>query len=193
MGRDVAPDHAHHHAGKRLVASAVSDQRIVGETMDDGFDRVGNQLPRKKGELHPFVIHADTVGNRHGRKLARRAAGLFDTGLGRCDLKVVRHVAGRLLALHADDADHRLGNRSVVEPHGAHERAVRSPVEAIRRDPRSELLHTCIFFMQRPGSSWTRRRSRSVHSPDRLYCSGATIVECLNCATSNFGSIPVSA
>ncbi len=65
-GRHVAADHSHHHAGKRLVASAVSDQRIVGQAMNDGLDRVGDQLARKQGELHSLVVHADAVGHRDG-------------------------------------------------------------------------------------------------------------------------------
>ena len=55
--------------------------------------------------------------------------------LGGVDLQVVGHVAGRLLALHADHADHRLGDRRVVEPHRAHEGAVRRAVEAVGGDP----------------------------------------------------------
>jgi len=43
-GRHVATNHSHHHARKRFVASAVSDQRIIGEAMNDRFDRVGDQL-----------------------------------------------------------------------------------------------------------------------------------------------------
>ncbi len=65
----------------------------------------------------------------------RRATGLLDPRLGRVHLEVVGHVAGRLLALHADDAHHRLGNRCVVEAHRTHERAMWSPVEAVSRDP----------------------------------------------------------
>jgi hypothetical protein len=124
----------HHHARKRLVAPAVADQRIVGEPVNDGFDGVGDQLAREQGELHPFVVHADAVGHRHGREFTRRPAGFLDAGFGCRHLEIVRHVAGRLLALHADDAHHRPRDRSVVEAHRAHERAMGRPVEPVRRD-----------------------------------------------------------
>ena len=131
----VAADHPHHHAGKRLVTTAEPDQGIVGEAVDDGFDRIRDQFARKQRELHALVIHADAVGDRNGGEFPRRAAGLGDAGLGGINLEIVGHVAGRLLALHADDADHRLRHRRIVEPHRPHEGAVRRTIEAIGRHP----------------------------------------------------------
>ena len=142
--RHVAADHAHHHAGQRLVAAAEADQRVIGEAVDHGLDRVGDQFAREQRELHALVVHADAVGDRDGGEFARRAAGLRDPLLGRLDLEIVGHVAGRLLALHADHADHRLGERRVVEPHRAHEGAVRRTIEAVGRHAGSPLLHAQI-------------------------------------------------
>ena len=153
--RHVAADHAHHHAGQRLVAAAESDQRVVGEAVHHGLDRIGNQLAREQRELHPLMVHADAVGNRDGGEFARRAAGLRDSGFGGIDLEIVGHVAGRLLALHADDADHRLCERLVVEPHRAHEGAVRRTIEAIGRHAGSPLLHGQISPLVVPANAGT--------------------------------------
>ena len=185
--RHVAADHAHHHAGQRLVAAAETDQGVVGEAVDHGLDRIGDQFAREQRELHALVVHADAVGNGNGGEFARRAAGFRDSRLGGVDLKIVGHVAGRLLALHADHADHRLGERRIVEPHRAHEGAVRRTVEAIGRHAGSPLLHVQHF------SASSRRTPGRLVEIVLAYCSGATIVGCLNCATSSFGSIPVSA
>src|SRR6185437_198597 len=70
---------------------------------------------------------------------------LRNSGLGGVNLEIMRHVAGRLLALHADDTDHRLRNGRIVEPHRPHEGAVRRPVEPIGRHPRSPFLHGCLL------------------------------------------------
>ena len=45
----------------------------------------------------------------------------------------------------------------------------------------------------RPGCARTSLACRRLVETPSSYCSGATIVGCLNCATSSFGSIPVSA
>ena len=167
--RHVAADHSHHHARQRLVAAAETDQRVVGEAMDHGLDRIRDQFARQQRELHALVVHADAVGDRNGGEFPRRAAGLRDPGLGGIDLEIVGHVAGRLLALHADDADHRLGERLVVEPHRAHEGAVRRTIEAIGRHAGSPLLHA-VKSLYRPSRRTPRpitpgvgrdRRSRS--------------------------------
>ena len=189
--RHVAADHAHHHAGQRLVAAAEADQGVVGKAVDHGLDRIGNQFARQQRELHALVVHADAVGDRNGGEFARRAAGLRDPVLGGVDLEIVGHVAGRLLALHADHADHRLGDRRIVEPHRAHEGAVRRTIEAIGRHAGSPLLHAAISPRSSRPNAGDARSGRLADVS--AYCSGATIVGCLNCATSIFGSIPVSA
>ncbi len=130
------------------------------------------------------MVHADAVGYRDRGEFARRAAGLGNPGLGGINLEIVGHVAGRLFAPHANHADHGLGDRFVVEPHRPHEGTVRRTIETIGRHTGSQLLHV-YKFSARPGD----RRDDSLGG----YCSGATMVGCLNCATSSFGSIPVSA
>ena len=139
--RHVAADHSHHHAGQRLVATAEADQRIIGQAVNDGFDRIRDQFARQQRELHALVVHADAIGHRNGGKFPWRTAGLGDAGLGGLDLEIVGHVAGRLFALHADHPDHRLRQRLVVQPHRAHEGAVRRTIEAIGRHARSPFLH----------------------------------------------------
>jgi hypothetical protein len=146
----IAADHGHHHAGKRLVAAAEADQRIIGQAVDHGFDRIGDQLARDQREFHPLVIHADTVGNRNGGEFPRRATGFCDPGLSGIDLEIVGHVAGRLLALHADYPDHGLGQRLVVQSHRTHESAVGRAIKTIDRHARSPLLHASFLRM----SSW---------------------------------------
>ena len=101
--------------------------------MDHGLDRIGDQLAREKRELHSLMVHADAVGDRNGGEFPWRPAGLRDSGLGGIDLKIVGHVAGRLFALHADNPDHWLGERLIVETHRAHEGAVGRPIEPIGR------------------------------------------------------------
>ena len=184
--RHVAADHSHHHARQRLVAAAEPDQGVVGKPVHDRFDGIRDQFARQQRELHALMVHADAVGDRDSGEFPRRAAGLRDPGLGGIDLEIVRHVAGRLLALHADDADHRLGERLVVEPHRAHEGAVGRTIEPIGRHAGSPLLH-------RPGLSIRRPGERQDDAQSAAYCSGATMVGCLNCATSIFGSMPVAA
>ena len=144
--------------------------------MHHGLDRVRNQLTREQRELHALVVHADTVGDRNGSEFARRAARLRYSRLGRIDLEIVSHVTGCLFTLHADDPDHRLGKGLIIEPHRSHEGAVRRTIEPIGRHPRSQLLHAL-----------------SPLASANVYCSGATMLGCLNCATSIFGSIPVAA
>ena len=158
--RHVAADHSHHHAGQRLVATAETDQGVIGEAVHHGLDRIGNQLAREQREFHALVVHADAVGNRNGREFPRRAAGLRDSGLGGIDLEIVGHVAGRLFALHADDPDHRLCERLVVQPHRAHEGAVGRTIETIGRHARSPLLHVNILRSSRrpPGRLVERPR-----------------------------------
>src|SRR5262249_3676228 len=55
-----------------------------------------------------------------------------------------RHVAGGLFALHRNDADHRLLDRRIVEPHRPHKGAVRRAGEAPLGDFRPELAHPCL-------------------------------------------------
>ena len=50
--------------------------------------------------------------------------------------------------------------------------------------------HFFIGINLSPGRPGERRDDSWINS---AYCSGATMVGCLNCATSSFGSIPVSA
>ncbi len=102
--------------------------------MHHRLDGIGDQFARQQRELHALVVHADAVGHRNGGKLARRAAGLRDSLFRRGDLEIMGHVAGRLLALHADHADHRFGDGGIVEPHGPHEGAMRRPVEPVGGD-----------------------------------------------------------
>jgi hypothetical protein len=45
----------------------------------------------------------------------------------------VGHIAGRLFALHADNPDHRLGERLIVETHRPHEGTVGRTIETIGR------------------------------------------------------------
>jgi hypothetical protein len=79
------------------------------------FDRVRDQLAAHQRELHALVVHPDAVGHRDGGEFARRAAGRRNTVLGGIDLRAMGHVAGRGLALLAHHADHRLGDRRIVE------------------------------------------------------------------------------
>src|SRR6185437_8299613 len=90
------------------------------------------------------MVHADAVGNRDGCELARRATGFRDPLLRGLDLEIMSHVAGRLLALHADDPDHGLGKRGVVESHRAHEGAMRRPIKPVDGYPGSQFLHTHV-------------------------------------------------
>jgi hypothetical protein len=71
------------------------------------FDRIRDQLAAHQRELHALVIHADAIGHRDGGELTRRAAGRLHAFLGGVDLRTVRHVARRRLALLAHHADHR--------------------------------------------------------------------------------------
>ena len=52
-------------------------------------------------------------------------------------------LQGVCLALHADHADHRLGDRRVVEPHRAHEGAVRRTIEPVGGHAGSRFFHGC--------------------------------------------------
>jgi hypothetical protein len=98
--RHVAAHHAHHDARQGLVTAAKADEPVIGKPVHDRLDRVGDQFARHQRELHALVIHADAVGDRDRRELARRATSLGDPLLGRLDLEGVGHVARRLLALH---------------------------------------------------------------------------------------------
>src|SRR5712672_151116 len=135
------------------------------------------------------MVHADAVGDRDGGEFARRAAGLHDSRLGGVDLEIVGHITGRLLALHADNPDHRLRHRLVVEPHRPHKGAMRRTIEAIGRHTGSQLLHAHNFSAGHPAE----RLDNATQSDVSAYCNGATIVGCLDCATSIFGSSPVAA
>ena len=83
-------------------------------------------------------------------------------------------------------------NRLVVQPHRPHEGAVRRTIETIGRHTGSQLLHAHNFSAGRPGER-PDGNAQGRLSGLSAYCSGATIVGCLNCATSIFGSIPVAA
>jgi hypothetical protein len=106
--------------------------------LHDRFDGIGDQFAADQRELHALVVHADAVGHRDGGELARAAAGCLDAALGGIDLRSVRHVAGRGLTLLADDADHRLGDCGIVQPHRPHEGAVRRAIETVGGDARAQ-------------------------------------------------------
>ena len=105
----VAADHAHHHARQRLVAAAEADQPVIGKARArpprsssaiSSRDTSENFIPSWF-----MLIPSDTEIVVNSRGVPPASATPF---LGRIDLEAVRHVARRLLALHADDADHRL-------------------------------------------------------------------------------------
>jgi len=102
------------------------------------------------------------------------------------------HVAGRLFALHADDSNHRPGERLVVEPHRSHEGAVGRPIETIGRHAGSPLLHAQVSLQVVPANAGTHNRRRRLR---RLaYCSARDDGRVLETARRPiFGSIPVAA
>ena len=136
--RHVAAHEPHHRAGQGLVAAAERDEPVIGVALHHRFDRVRDQLAAHQRELHALVVHGDAVGDHDGGELARRAAGRCHTFLRGVDLRPVRHVARRHLALLAHHPDHRLGDRRVVEAHRAHEGAVRRAIKAVGGDARAQ-------------------------------------------------------
>src|SRR5919204_1940145 len=105
------------------------------------------------------MVHADAVGDRDRRKLPWRAAGRGNPLLRGRDLEIMGHVAGRLLALHADHSDHRPGDGLVIEPHRTHEGTVRRPIETFNRHARAPPLHTIAPFSRSEATPAARRWS----------------------------------
>ena len=136
----VAADHAHDHTRQGLVAAAITDQAVIGMAVNHRLDAVGDDLAADQAEFHALVVHAHPVRDRDRGELARGSAGHRHAFLGIFDLVVMRHVAGRDLAFLADHPDHRLGDSRVIQPHGAHEGAVRRAVDAIGGDARAQVF-----------------------------------------------------
>jgi hypothetical protein len=102
------------------------------------LDRIRDHLARHQRAFHALMIHADAVGDRNGRECARRAAGAQHAFLRMRRLRGERTVAWRDVAGGGDDADEGSRDGRIVEPHAAHESAVRGAVDAVGGDPRTK-------------------------------------------------------
>ena len=137
--RHVQPDHRHHHAGQRLVASGEADQRVVAVAAHRQFDGIGDHLARDQRRLHAGMPHGDAVGDGDRRELARRAAAGLDAELHRLRLAGERDVARRRLVPAGGDADERPVDVARRQPHGIIVRAVRRPLRPDGNVPARQL------------------------------------------------------
>ena len=102
---DVEPEHRHHHAGQRLVATREADQRVVAVAANRQLDRVRDDLAADERRLHALVAHGDAVGDGDGVEAARHAAVLLHTLACGIRLDIEQRVARRTVITRAGERD----------------------------------------------------------------------------------------
>ena len=137
--RHVEPQHRHHHARQRLVATGQGDHRVVAVAAHGELDRIGDQVAGGERRLHALVSHGNSVGHGDGGEFARRAAAAIDANLYGLGLAVERDVAGGGLVPARGDTDDRLGDLLLGEAHGVEVRAMGRPLRPDRGVPRGHL------------------------------------------------------
>ena len=75
---DVEPCERHRGRGDGLVAPDEDDERVEQVAAGDQLDRIGDHLAADERRPHAGRAHRDSVGDRHGVELHRRAAGAPD-------------------------------------------------------------------------------------------------------------------
>ena len=129
--RPVQPRHRHHAARHVLVAPANRHEAVKPLAAHDRLDRVGDDLARHQGVLHPLRSHRDAVGDRDGVEDDRLAAGLVDP---------LRHAHRELVDVHVARRDHgprrghphlRLLEVLLLEARRVQHPAARRPLDAI--------------------------------------------------------------
>ncbi len=121
--RSVQTRHRHQTAGHVFVAAADGNHAVEPLTAGDGFDGVGDDLPRNERVLHAFGAHRNAVGNSRDAEDEAFAACAVHSG-GGCPGQLINvHVARRHHVPGGSDADlwllEILGRKPYRMQHGA--------------------------------------------------------------------------
>ena len=104
----VQPGHRDHGPGHVLVAAGHRDERVVPLGAHDRFDRIGDQVARRKRVAHALGPHRDAVADPDRIEAKADQTRALHAVLDVRGKPIEVHVAGVALVPHATDADLRL-------------------------------------------------------------------------------------
>ena len=127
---DVQAHHGHEHAGHALVAVGDEDQGVEGMGAGHDLDGVGDELARRQGEAHAFVVHGDAVAHGDGGEFQGGAAGHAHTGLDGLGQLAQVQVAGHHFTGGVDHAHQRTFHFLAGQAQGIKQGTVRGLFQA---------------------------------------------------------------
>ena len=127
-----------------FIARALPAARIVHVRRREA-PALGDRVAAGERGAHPLVPHGDAIRDGDRGEFARRAERLLHAELHRLRLPVQRDVAGRGLVPAGGDADQRLMNFSLRDPHRIEIAAVRRALRPGGGVARNELRFAVDF------------------------------------------------
>src|SRR6266404_5196463 len=81
-GRNIYAHRGHQHAGHNLVAVRNAEHAVKTMRLQNGLNRIGDDLSRRKAVFHSDVSHCNPVIYANGVELERNAPGFANRVLG---------------------------------------------------------------------------------------------------------------